>query len=644
MNIAEFADWLANHQFSRKVVRIQNHHTWKPSYAQFHDENHFALLEGMYNYHVKERGWANIGQNLTTFPDGTVAVCRPFEDTPACIKGANTGGICIEHIGDFDIGRDVMTQEQKDCIVRINALLCMEYGIAPDTNGIVYHHWYDLDTGERNESDENKKSCPGTAFFGGNNVEDCRDNFIPLVVRDLQSLGSPVAGNAGPTPALTVLRQGRVTSPDGKLSVRTGPDKAKKELKVLKNGDIVDVFATSGHWCRISSSAQQWVNGTYLAAVQSEPHQPVVGNSAVAAASGEEYNLLSTWFAGDSTLEAIADGHGELGKSPNRLDATARLQRGLNRLAASHPEYLIDLGAGGKHSGFFGPKTEASVYEFQVDQGLPKTGIVNQATMQALDGALANLDEHGPQPANPATPSPLPMPDGESVPSPDAIPIGAPAVWRTGAGFAQDTHDTAKGWARTTGISGTSQRYSDGTVILDGVETLSAKRRNTVYPTIAVRQRRFIKDGTHHIEQGAYCRSGRALAAATFIEHHSGIAGQSGWNPGYSTRFGKSDDMDEGTGSEAFGVTQTSSEVCGCSVKKSILVSWFGQSYQTNPARLTAMVEVYYPATRRYVKVPLTDVGPSESVRAKIDLTWAVDQFLGTDGGDDVYFRLVQTA
>src|SRR5206468_6569766 len=104
--LAEFAQFLEK-PFGRAVTRIQNHHTLIPSYADFTGSNHFERLEAIKQAHL-ERGFNDIGENLTTFPDGTVAVCRSFEADPACAKGVNTGSVCIENLGNFDKGRDRM--------------------------------------------------------------------------------------------------------------------------------------------------------------------------------------------------------------------------------------------------------------------------------------------------------------------------------------------------------------------------------------------------------------------------------------------------------------------------------------------------------------------------------------------------------
>lgn len=178
--LREFSEWLMAATFSRTVEVIQNHHTWFPSYADFNGDNHLDLLQSMEASHL-ERGFSEIGQNLTIFPDGVIGICRSFEKDPAGIKGGNNNAICIENLGDFDIGRDSMTESQRNAIIEVNAMLCRRFGIRPDTRTIVYHHWYDLDRGIRTDGIGRTKSCPGTGFFGGNTVADSEARFIPLI-------------------------------------------------------------------------------------------------------------------------------------------------------------------------------------------------------------------------------------------------------------------------------------------------------------------------------------------------------------------------------------------------------------------------------------------------------------------------------
>ncbi|KLT16055.1 hypothetical protein AA980_22390 [Neobacillus vireti] len=193
MTKEEFRNWLFHNQFNRKITLIQHHHTWLPSYKQFYGSNHFKLLKSMENFHIRERKWKNIAQNITTFPDGKVAVSRPFNSAPEGSIGskANTKGIAIENVGNFDIGHDVMTVEQKETIVYITALLCLKFGLTPSIDSITYHHWWDLKTGERvldNAPDYNVKTCPGTGFFGGNSTSSAKNHFYPLVSGKMQEI------------------------------------------------------------------------------------------------------------------------------------------------------------------------------------------------------------------------------------------------------------------------------------------------------------------------------------------------------------------------------------------------------------------------------------------------------------------------
>lgn len=116
-------------------MRIQNHHTFLSAYARFNGSNHFAKLTGMEAANL-ERGFAENAQNLTTFPDGTVVVCRALDKILAGAKGGNTGGICIVHLENVDTGQDQMTTAQRDYAVQLNALLCRKVSLTSSTDTI----------------------------------------------------------------------------------------------------------------------------------------------------------------------------------------------------------------------------------------------------------------------------------------------------------------------------------------------------------------------------------------------------------------------------------------------------------------------------------------------------------------------------
>jgi len=182
LDLSEFDAWLEAQKIVRKISLIQQHHTYIPAYKQFNGSNHFQLCQSMEQSH-KERGFAEIAQNFTTFPDGKIMVCRSLNTIPAGIKGVNTPGICIENVGNFDSKKDSMSTQQRECIVHITRSLLRRFKLEANENTVVYHHWYDLNTGKRilKEGTGATKTCPGTNFFGGNTVEAFKAGLLPLL-------------------------------------------------------------------------------------------------------------------------------------------------------------------------------------------------------------------------------------------------------------------------------------------------------------------------------------------------------------------------------------------------------------------------------------------------------------------------------
>ncbi|MCS6823655.1 MAG: N-acetylmuramoyl-L-alanine amidase [Cytophagaceae bacterium] len=184
LELSEFSEWLSMQQVTRKITLIQQHHTYMPGYKQFKKNNHFELCMSMEKFHM-ERGFAEIAQHFTTFPDGTIMYGRNLNTIPAGIKGANTNGICIEHLGNFDKGGDNMTDAHRHTIIEMTKQLLKRFKLTACDQTVVYHHWYDLTLGKRikKEGTGHTKSCPGTNFFGGNTVDDFNKNFLPLLLK-----------------------------------------------------------------------------------------------------------------------------------------------------------------------------------------------------------------------------------------------------------------------------------------------------------------------------------------------------------------------------------------------------------------------------------------------------------------------------
>lgn len=259
----DFKQYLLNTGFSREIKFIQNHHTFRPDYSSLTpSRGEMFWLESMRNAHINERKWRDIGQNITTFPSGNIALCRPIDQAPAGIFGANTGAICIEHFGFFDIGKDTMTELHKQSIIILNALLCIKFNLQPVKSQVVYHHWFDT-TGKRFPEDKvnqnrvgtEQKTCPGTAFFGGNTIISAELNFYPLIVLKIAELR-----NEAPVPAANKKVNTAV------LNVRSGPGKSFKVIRTIARDTAVSIFLerTDG-WSKISNTAEEWVFSSLLA-------------------------------------------------------------------------------------------------------------------------------------------------------------------------------------------------------------------------------------------------------------------------------------------------------------------------------------------------------------------------------------------
>ena len=260
MTLTEFSDWINRLRIARTVLRVQQHHTYSPAYVHFTSKNHFALQQGMKSYHVSHNGWADIGQHFTTFPDGSIVTGRSMEKSPACITGQNAGAVCIEHLGNFDFGKDAMTDEQRITVIGMTAAICERFNLPADDLHIVYHHWFDLSNGTRNNGSRNNKSCPGTGFFGGNKVQNFEANFLPLV---FAAMGNNLSGNGNV--------QGYAIVTASSLNIRSGPAASfskvpGREAAVL--GSVLRVYEHRDGWCRISTSQDHWVSASYTVEVK----------------------------------------------------------------------------------------------------------------------------------------------------------------------------------------------------------------------------------------------------------------------------------------------------------------------------------------------------------------------------------------
>ncbi len=257
MNLSEFESWISKLKVGRTVLKIQQHHTYIPSYIHFTGFNHFDRQLSMKNYHVNQNGWQDIGQHFTIFPDGDILTGRSLEKSPACITNQNANSICIENFGNFDDDGDTMTDAQKNSIVAVTAALCNKFNLPVNSNSIVYHHWFRLDNGVRNNGAGINKSCPGTNFFGGNKVSNFDKNFAPLV-------SSMIIAGQIKADTSSVLKYVCVSADE--LNVRTQPNAKSPKAKnreSIKLGAILRVYDEKNNWLKISNSAENWVSSRF---------------------------------------------------------------------------------------------------------------------------------------------------------------------------------------------------------------------------------------------------------------------------------------------------------------------------------------------------------------------------------------------
>ena len=182
IDVSEFKAYLDSLNITRKITVVQLHHTYIPSYEVFNGSNHIKLQNGMRDYHIKSRGFDDIAQTFTIFPDGKICTGRDINKAPAGIYGANSTGICIECVGNFDKGGDTMTEAQKNAIVGVTRMLLDRLGLNART-GVTYHAWWSEGGTKLGTyiAGKSVKTCPGTNFFGGNTREAYEKNLMPLI-------------------------------------------------------------------------------------------------------------------------------------------------------------------------------------------------------------------------------------------------------------------------------------------------------------------------------------------------------------------------------------------------------------------------------------------------------------------------------
>ena len=268
MTVNEFKSWIIQ-QGNYKYTGIQIHHTWKPDYSNFYKadgshEDELVRQNNTKNYHVKTNGWADIAQHFTIFPNGVIVTGRKLSNTtPVGIKGWNANKICIEIYGNFDVGCDKMTEEQKQSVVAVYGELCKKFNITPSTSTLRCHAWFTAGgtyLGDYNKT-KSAKTCPGTNFMEfGNSKSAIQNNFIPMVKAYIE-------GKSVETLVPSSSSVYRIKSPDGVLNIRKGPGASYDKVGEVKNGEAYTIVKVQNNWGYLKSGAG-WISLIYTEKVK----------------------------------------------------------------------------------------------------------------------------------------------------------------------------------------------------------------------------------------------------------------------------------------------------------------------------------------------------------------------------------------
>jgi N-acetylmuramoyl-L-alanine amidase len=108
----------------RELKRIIIHCTATP------EGKHFDVAT-IRRWHVKDRGWKDIGYHYVIYLDGSVHEGRPVEQAGAHTSGHNADSIGIVYVGGCDAkmkAKDTLNEAQETAMVNLIKALREQYG------------------------------------------------------------------------------------------------------------------------------------------------------------------------------------------------------------------------------------------------------------------------------------------------------------------------------------------------------------------------------------------------------------------------------------------------------------------------------------------------------------------------------------
>ena len=195
-SIKEIESYVQSLNAKRSITKLQIHHMGLPDYdcwgqdlKRWGENAELNRTNSLNDYGKNKWKYSDgkgryIAQHFNIFPNGHVTTGRDIDSTPIGIKGWNTGAVCMEIYGDFDKGKDRMTDEQMKSVITLVGSLAKKFNVKVNDSYIRAHCWFTASGSYLGGYYPGKsgKSCPGTEFtnaFGGlvNGYGNSKDAF-----------------------------------------------------------------------------------------------------------------------------------------------------------------------------------------------------------------------------------------------------------------------------------------------------------------------------------------------------------------------------------------------------------------------------------------------------------------------------------
>lgn len=175
-----FAAELMSLAWTRRVWRVDMHHTFHPAHADYDGE---PCIARMCQFHVETRKWDDIAQHVSVAPDGAIWTGRDWNKTPASVGGVlNAGAFMFEAIGNFDAGHDRLEGEQLTSVVHVIRAVQRRFRLPPEA--LLFHR----------DVPVTAKTCPGTTVDKAEILARVTRLQLPQVTPLAATQRSPQAG------------------------------------------------------------------------------------------------------------------------------------------------------------------------------------------------------------------------------------------------------------------------------------------------------------------------------------------------------------------------------------------------------------------------------------------------------------------